>query len=331
MSATPTSAAPADLPTTSSAPDAAYAAALGLTPEAVAAPEPPPGPEEARLAEAVRAHFAAARPDPASFPSIAMQILELVRYPDVDLNELAKYIRVDGALAGGVLALANSAYYRAVRKIDTVKDAVARLGISEVARLTAAISMKALYSADAATAHAKFEPVWTALFLHAATVGRCASDLAKQKVAPVPGVEQVFVAGLLHDVGKGVAMRSLAELVAYGKFAPPAPEVIARVLHLVHVEVGAEMHRVWQLPPTLADAAALHHAQDLEAGEGRALIHLVRLVSAQDLLRREPATHPRAAAEIVASARALGLSPARVHALGKDLEDAEAWVKTVFP
>jgi putative nucleotidyltransferase with HDIG domain len=327
MSATPPGAGPAHLPTTAAADDAAYAAALGLAPEALAAPEPAPSPEEAHIADLVRAHFAAARPDPASFPSIAMQILELVRYPDVDLNELAKYIRVDGALASGVLALANSAYYRAVRKIDTVKDAVSRLGISEVARLTAAISMKSLYSAEAATAHAKFEPVWTALFLHAATVGRCASDLAKRQVAPVPGVEQVFVAGLLHDVGKGVAMRSLAELVGYGKLAPPSPQVIARVLHLVHVDVGVEMHRAWQLPATLADAAALHHAPEVESGP---LVQLVRLVSALDLLRREPATHPRAGAEILSSSRALGVSPARVHALGEDLDGAEAWVRTVF-
>jgi putative nucleotidyltransferase with HDIG domain len=328
MSATP----PSDDPSTSpSAPDAAFAAALGVAAEALAAPEPEPTAEEARIAEAVRGHFAVARPDPASFPSIAMQILELVRYPDVDLNELAKYIRVDGALAGGVLALANSPYYRAVRKIDTVKDAVSRLGISEVARLTAAISMRSLYSAEAATAHARFAPVWTALFLHAATVGRCASDLARQKVAPEAGVEQVFVAGLLHDVGKGVAMRSLAELVAFGKLAPPEPEVLARVLHLVHVDVGAEMHRAWGLPASLADAASLHHAPDLGPGEGRALVHLVRLVSARDLLRRAPAVHPRAPAEILSSARALGLSPARVRDLAADLDAAEAWVRTVFP
>jgi putative nucleotidyltransferase with HDIG domain len=330
MSAKPPPAA-ADLPTSPGAPDDDFAAALGVDPAAFAAVEPEPSGDEARIAEAVLNHFAAARPDPASFPTIAMQILELVRYPDVDLNELAKYIRVDGALAGGVLSLANSAYYRAVRKLDTVKDAVQRLGISEVARLTAAISMKALYSADAATAHARFEPVWTGLFLHAATVGRCVSDLARQQVAPVAGAEQAFVAGLLHDVGKGVAMRSLAELVRYGKLAPPEPALIARVLHRVHVEIGAEMHRAWSLPDTLLRAAALHHEQALEPGAPNALVHLVRLVSARDLLRREPATHPRAAAEVLLGARALALSPARVHGLAADLDGAEAWVRTVFP
>jgi putative nucleotidyltransferase with HDIG domain len=316
---------------TSTAPDAPYAAALKVDPAMLAAPEPAPTPQEAKVAEAVRHHLSVARPDPASFPAIATQILELVRYPDVDLNELSRYIRVDGALAGGVLALANSAVYKAVRRIETVRDAVARLGISEVARLAAAISMRSLYSADAATAHARFEPIWTGLFLHAATTARAASELAKQKLAAVPGAEQTFMAGLLHDVGKGVALRALAELVGYGKLPALEAPLVARVLHLVHVDVGAEMHAAWRLPPNLAEVARHHHAAAVPAGPEKPLVDLVRLVSAVDLLRREPDTHPRAAAEAVESARALGVSPARLEAIGAELAKAEEWVRTVFP
>jgi putative nucleotidyltransferase with HDIG domain len=320
---------PETLPATPDAPDAAWAAALGIDPAALGAQLPDPTPEEQRVVDAVRSHFAVSRPGPAAFPSVAMQILELVRYPDIDLNELARYIRVDGALAGGVLALANSAVYRAVRRIDTVKEAVARLGMSEVARLAAAISMKSLYSPESAGGQKGYEPVWSALFFHAASVGRCASELAKQKLAPTPGVEQAFMAGLLHDVGKGVAMRSVAELTEYGKLPALPVDLVRRVIHRVHVEIGTEMHKVWQLPPTLAEVAANHH---LARPPGDApFIHLVRLVSSVDLVRREPATWPGAAGEAVQSAKALGIGPARVKALGPELETAEAWVKTVFP
>ncbi|MFT3916599.1 MAG: HDOD domain-containing protein [Anaeromyxobacteraceae bacterium] len=321
MSAAPTP----PLPTSPDAPPEAWAQALSVDVAALAAPEPDVTAEEQRTVEAIRAHFEVARPGPAAFPSIAMQILELVRYPDVDLGELSKYIRVDGALAGGVLALANSAVYRAVRRIDTVKEAVARLGMSEVARLAAAISMKSLYSPESGGNQKAYEPIWTELFMHAATVARCAADLAKQKLAANPGAEQVFMAGLLHDVGKGVGMRSVSELTEYGKLRTlPAAEV-RRALHLVHVELGTEMHRIWQLPPTLADVAAGHHQATKDP-----FVQLVRMISAADLLRREPGTHPTAPAEVVDAAKAIGLGPARVQALGNDLDQAEAWVKTVF-
>jgi len=319
--------APTPAPSSS---DAEYAAALQVDPAVITAPEVPLSGEEADALQRVRAYLAASHSSPMVFPTIAMEILELVRYPDVDLNELARYIRVDGALAGGVMALANSAIYRAVRRIDTVKDAVARLGISEVARLAAAISMRSLYCADASRANEVLQPLWQRLFLHAVTVARCASDLARHKVAATPGVEQTFMAGLLHDVGLSAVLRAVAELAFFGKLPQLEEPVLSRVLDRAHVEAGAELHRAWKLPPTLADVASHHHGPVPEGANGP-LIHLVRLVSARDLLRRAPASHPRAAAEVVESSRALGLSAARVKELAADLEVAEAWVATAFP
>jgi putative nucleotidyltransferase with HDIG domain len=307
-----------------------YAAALEVDPASLSAPEPPSEGAEAEAAQAVRAYLAASHMSPVAFPSIAMEILELVRYPDVDLAELSRYVRVDGALAGGVLALANSAVYRAVRRIDTIKEAVARLGISEVARLAAAISMRSLYSADASRAHEAFEPTWARLFRHAVTVARCTSDLARHKVAPTPGMEVAFMAGLLHDVGLAAALRAVAELSIFGKLPRLEEPALGRVLQRVHVEAGVELHKTWKLPPTLSEVAAHHHGPP-PPGQNAPLALLVQMVSARDLLRRAPESHPRAAAEVAESAQALGLSAARVGALASDLELAEAWAATVFP
>ncbi len=310
--------------------DADYARALDVDPAALGAPEQAPSPAEANATQVLRAYLAASHASPVPFPSIAMEILELVRYPDVDLNELSRYIRVDPALAGGVLALANSAIYRAVRRIDTIKEAVGRLGISEVARLAAAISMRSLYSADAAQAHQAFQPVWQRNFQHAVTVARCASELAKQKVAQTPGIEQTFMAGLLHDVGLAAALRALAELVAYGKLPALEEPALGRVLQRVHLDIGIQLHKGWQLPPTLAEVAAHHHGP-VPPTELAPLVHLVRMVSARDLLRRVPGANPKGAVEIAESARALGVTPEREKALAADLDAAEAWVATVFP
>lgn len=307
-----------------------YAAALEVDPALLTAVEEPAEGVEAEAAQSVRAYLAASHLSPIAFPSIAMEILELVRYPDVDLGELSRYVRVDGALAGGVLALANSAVYRAVRRIDTIKEAVARLGISEVARLAAAISMRSLYSTDASRAHEIFEPTWALLFRHAVTVARCTSDLARHKLAATPGVEVSFMAGLLHDVGLAAALRAVAELTFFGKLPRLEEPALGRLLFRVHVEAGLELHKTWKLPSTLSEVASQHHGP-VPDGPNASLVHLVRMVSARDLLRRAPESHPRAAAEVAESAKVLGLSAPRVKALASDLELAEAWVATVFP
>jgi HD-like signal output (HDOD) protein len=312
------------------APDADYALALGVEPATLTAVAAEPTPEDTQTVEAVLAHFATVRPGLSSFPSIATQILELVRYPDVDLAELARYIRLDGALAGAVLALANSAVYRGVKTIETVKDAVARLGITEVARLAAAISMRSLYSPEIRSEFERFMPIWNKLFFHAVRTGRGASDLAKTKVFQTSGPEQMFLAGLLHDVGKSIAMRSMAALLMTAKVKPRDDAGITRILHLAHVPVGVELHRTWNLPASLMDVAALHHDAVVPAEPARGGVHLVRLVSALDLLRLEPETNLRAAAEILQSCRAGGLSPARLAEIGKQQLAAEEWAKRVF-
>lgn len=325
---------PAPAPPLSSAPgapDADFATALGLQPGALGAPEAPPTAEEALAAERIMAHFAQNHPGPASFPSISLRILELVRYPDVNLNELSKYIRMDGALAASLLALANSAVYRGVKHIDTVKDAVARIGLGEVAKLTAAISTRSLYGAEELSEFQRFAPVWRLLFFHGVTVARAASELSRQKIPVGQGPEQVFMAALLHDVGKSIALRSLAALEAAGKLPPSSDDGAARLLHQVHVPVGEEMQRrVWNLPPLFAEVAAHHHDGAAPPGDAAATVQLVRLVSALDLLRAEAALHPAAPAEILASARALGLSPAKLALVAPALDEAEDWVGLLF-
>jgi putative nucleotidyltransferase with HDIG domain len=220
--------------------------------------------------------------------------------------------------------------YRSVRRIDTVKDAVARLGISEVARLAAAISMKSVYSEDATRSHERFRPLWTELFLHAVSVARCTSELARQKVANTTGTEQTFMAALLHDVGLASALRATAELTLFGKLPELDPVVIRRVLFRLHVDAGVELQKAWRLPPSLSEVAAQHHAPTA-TGEPALLVHLVRVVSALDLLRRAPGMHPGALAEVADGARALHIPPARVKSMPADLDAAEAWVATVFP
>jgi putative nucleotidyltransferase with HDIG domain len=311
-------------------PDEAYAEALGVEPRTLSAREPAPPPDVAEAVRLVREHFARHRPAPASFPAVAMRILDLVGRPDVDLNELARNVRVDAGLAAGLLALSNSAAYRGVKKIETVKDAMARLGLNEVAKLAAAISTRALHGPEEKAEFEQYRALWDRLFLHAAAVARGASELYRHRAQKLAGSEQVFMAGLLHDVGKSIALRSLAALGA-SRALPALDEAgVGQVLQLVHVAVGAELHAQWQMPSQYAGAAIHHHDAVVPAAEHAGTIHLVRMVSALGLLRTGPGEHPRAAGEAVDSARALGVLPAGLAAAAARIEADEEWVRILF-
>ncbi|GEJ55317.1 HDOD domain-containing protein [Anaeromyxobacter diazotrophicus] len=300
---------------------APFARALGM-------PEPAePAPladeeelEEERLASLVRERFAEARPEPASFPAIALQILNLAASPEAEVAELARLVARDPALSAGVLSVANSAAYRGVQELETVRDAVARLGLTEVGRVAAAVSARTLFSPRARAEQVAHGARWNALFAHAVAVGSAAAAQALGHRGA--NSDRAYLGGLLHDVGKSLALRAVAGLLAEGRIAGLGPTRLERLLDRVHVELGAEAHQVWSLPQYLTVLCVRHHDQAVPAEEEFVDLHLVRLTSALADVR-EPLFAARAAREVVQSAGALGLDPYAVRALAGEVRRAE--------
>lgn len=316
------------LPDRPDAPPEAWAEALGVEVAALTAGPPRLSSEEQLVAAAVLDHFETHRPGPASFPAIALQVVELARQADVDLARLARLVEQDAALSAGVLVLANSAVFRGVERLETPRQAIARLGTAEVARLVTALSTRSLFQPQVRAEFEAFGPAWNRLFYHSAVVARTAASLAAAR--RLPGAEHAFVGGMLHDVGKSIALRSVAALAMEGQVRVPTPASLARILHEVHVEVGREVHQEWKLPEHLAALAARHHEPTLPPEPALVPLHLVRLASALQLLAEAPGLHPAAPAEAVDSARALGLGPARLRALAGELAENGQWVRLLF-
>jgi HD-like signal output (HDOD) protein len=282
---------------------------------------------EGELAEKILAHFRANKPPPASFPALSLQILNLVARPDAEVSELAHLIARDPALSAGILSVANSAFYRGAMEIETVRDAITRLGLSEVGRVAGAVSARTLFNPRMRAEQAVFAPRWNILFHHAVTVASGAAWLAlrNRRVRS----DRAYLGGLLHDVGMSVALRSLAALALDGKLDPRPEEArIERALDRIHSEVGGEAHQAWNLPQYLTVLAVRHHDAEIPAGEEFVDLHAVRLASAVEDLRGPFAA--RAAREIVQSAGALQLGPFEVRALAAELREAEARTATLF-
>ena len=319
---------PPALPASPDAPAAAWAAALSVPEGALPGGQLHLTSEEQLVCAAVLDHFETHRPGPASFPAISLQVVELSRDAEVDLARLAGLIEMDAALSAGVLVLANSPIFRGVEKIETPRQAIARLGTAEVSRLVTALSTRSLFQPEVRAEFEALGPAWNRLFYHSAVVARTAAGLATLR--KLPGAEHAFVGGMLHDVGKAIALRSVAALAMDGQIRVPEPDSLARILHEVHVEVGRQVHQEWKLPEHLTALAARHHEPSLPRDPALSSLHLVRLASALQLLAEAPASYPAAPREAIDSARALGLGPARVQALAVELREAGEWVRLLF-
>lgn len=308
-------------------PFAPFALALGVEPPA---PEPEgaePDPEDLLLAERVLEHFRRNRPGPASAPSLSLRLLNLVASPRADVGEMVRLISADAALSAGVLTVANSVAYRGVDDIETVRAAVVRLGLDEVARVAGAVSARSLFSARLKAELAAHAGRFGGLFHRALTVATGAAALTLGRTGGRS--DRAYLGGVLFDVGRSIALRSLAALEPAPGSPAADPGRIDRVLDRVHVEVGGECHQEWNLPQYLTVIAVRHHDREIPADPEFAELHAVRLCGAL-LDLREPHAAPRAAREIVQSARALGLEAPAVRALDAELRRAAARVGAAF-
>jgi HD-like signal output (HDOD) protein len=326
----PEGAAPAEpLPEGAEPAFAPFARVLGVQPGTPTPLAPEDEEEDLRVAGLVLEHFQRNRPGPASAPSLSLQILNLVASPRTGAADLARLVQNDPALSASMLHVANSAYYRGVDEAESVRDAVARIGVEEAGRVAGALAAKSLFSPRMKQEHAAFAERWDDLFRRSVTVATVSASLAMRR--PGARSDRAYLGGMLLDVGKSVALRSLASLLVDRRLALAAGDPrLDRVLERVHVEIGGEVHQEWNLPQYLTVLCVRHHDDEVPGDAEFRDLHVVRLVSAVEDLRRDVAASPHAPVEVVQSAGVLRLDPLAVRALSAELRTTAERVGRTF-
>jgi HD-like signal output (HDOD) protein len=71
---------------------------------------------------------------------ILLQLTQLMKRYDVDVEEISDLIRLDSALAASVMRLSNSAFYASSTPADSLNEAIYRLGFGEILKLVGLVS-----------------------------------------------------------------------------------------------------------------------------------------------------------------------------------------------
>lgn len=208
-----------------------------------------------------------------SLPAVAVQVLELTQAENVDLNKIADVISRDPALTGRILRTVNSSFYGRARNVGTISQAIVVLGVQSVKTLVLGFS---LVTSVAGKKLKGFEH--SAYWKHSLFTATAARMIA-QRVGIVQ-VEEVFLAGLLADVGMLVLDRLMGD--AYGPVARRSHFELAAAeqaaFGTTHGEVSGHLAINWKLPPLLTTPIACHH--DTAAVTEPALRRLAEIVSA---------------------------------------------------
>jgi putative nucleotidyltransferase with HDIG domain len=192
------------------------------------------------------------RPDDLSLPMLpdqALRGMQMASDPDLTVTKLAGLVSKDPVLATRVLGLANSAMYGAMTPLRSVQDAVVRLGVACVRNVVVTVSLHAqmtapdLYGAEG--------PRFMDHALGTAYLARLVAEVADEDV------EEAFLTGLLHDIGKLVVHKTAHQRRKQGLTI--TDEELGAAVASTHAACGALALHFWKLPDETLDAVRHHH------------------------------------------------------------------------
>lgn len=206
------------------------------------------------------------------FNPVALEVQKLISDETVPLARIESTLLRDPALSAQVLRMANSSMYSGLAEVSTLRQALTRVGSQQVMRLVLAAAQVSLYQSHHPLFKKHLAGMWKTAYASAIAAAWIAQRSGHGEMA-----EQAFVAGLLHDVGKLVILRSIEKLITEKGFEGPLPDSVAmEMIEALHCEFGHELMQRWNLPETYRLIGLHHHAESCDMGD--VLMVTIRLV-----------------------------------------------------
>ncbi len=202
------------------------------------------------------------------------KVMVICSRTDASPNELNKVISLDPVLTGQVLKLINSAYYSLINKVTSLTRAITMLGMNTVKNM--ALSTAIIRSV---TGSKKSKALPTSKFwAHSISAGVSAKLLGEVKGMPVMEREELFLAGLLHDLGKIPFGDEYIDVLNIAKLEQlPLHQVELDVMGIDHQEVGLMIAEKWKLNQVITTCIGSHHQVGMLSGELGQQVALVAL------------------------------------------------------
>lgn len=225
------------------------------------------------LIDFIRQELAAKDVQIPPFHPVALKLQKTLGQTDFTVDLVVELINSDQYLASQILRLSNSAFFRGLSRVTTVRDALVRLGANQVVSVAMMASNHDMYMVRLPGS----EDLPSRLWEHAVATAMGSQWTAK-RLGFFGQSDEAFLAGLLHDIGSLFILIMLEQIhVSSDGKTLFSPEMVIEVIDTLHPAVGHELMAKWELPELYADIVRDHHGDELDGGN--LLLCIVRLVN----------------------------------------------------
>ena len=210
-------------------------------------------------------------------PSVVFELQKVIENPKSSAENIARVVSRSPSLTAVLLKIVNSSFYGLPSKIGTVSHAVSLIGTQEISVLALGICVLSIF---------KNIPKATidmhSFLRHSLVCGLLSRVFAAH--INLPQTEQLFVSGLLHDLGR---------LILYIYFPDESRHVLARsrnrnkllykeekdYLGCDHAQIGVELMKQWKLPLILENNVFYHHKpSEAQQSVPATIVHLADII-----------------------------------------------------
>jgi HD-like signal output (HDOD) protein len=210
-------------------------------------------------------------------PSIVIELNEVIANPFSTADQMAQVINKSPSLTAMMLKIVNSSFYGLPAKVDRVSLAVTLIGTRELSSLALGISIMSIFRSIPTSLM-----TMRSFLKHSLACGVLSRLLAAHKT--LRQTEQMFTAGLLHDIGRLILFiyfpeDGLGTLRMARKTTEPLYRAENRRLGCHHARIGKCLLDRWRMPLIIENTVGFHH-EPSEAPDPvpAAIVHVADLI-----------------------------------------------------
>lgn len=178
-----------------------------------------------------------------TLPDISLKIRKAINDNKANNSKIAKVVQIDPAITGRLIHIANSAFYRGRKKIESCPEALTRLGLKASQHFITSFALKAVFVAKSHYIRKRMQDLWA----HSSYVASICAVLAHKTHGFDP--DRAMLAGLVHDIG-------IVPILTYADRHPELarePRHIEQTIQELRAEIGVMVMRKWNFPADFED------------------------------------------------------------------------------